>query len=185
MRSAVPARLRLGVHPVPIRALHWGIAAAVLAEFLLALARMTTESTSLRAALLAWHQPLGLLIGALTLARLGARLRLRLSVWQGSRVLALGSTLIHALSYVLLLSLPVLGLALANARGLAPSLPLLGPLPRLLGRDLDLADTLEDAHGTAAWALLALIALHVVAAAWHQWVRRDGLLDAMWPSRRP
>jgi cytochrome b561 len=63
-------------------------------------------------------------------------------------------------------------------------LPGLGHLPALIGRDLDLADTLEDWHSALAWTLLALIALHVAAALWHQYIRRDGLLDAMWPRRR-
>ena len=182
MRHPAP-RLRHGPHPALVRALHWAVAAAVLAEFLLALGRMGTDSTPLRATLLAWHQPLGLLIGAATLARLGVRLRVRLAAWRGSRLVAWGSSAIHALSYGLLLALPALGLALTNARGHAIALPGLGALPPLLGRDLDLADTLEDWHGALAWTLLALIALHVAAAAWHQWVRRDGLLDAMWPRR--
>ncbi|MCE4558215.1 cytochrome b/b6 domain-containing protein [Roseateles cellulosilyticus] len=179
-----PIRLRQGPHPAALRALHWGVALAVLAEFTLALARMAAESDSWRHGLMAWHQPLGLLIGAATLLRLGTRLRLRLARWQGSRWIAWTSAGLHGLSYLLLLALPLVGLALANARGHAVSLPLLGTLPRLMARDLDLADTLEDAHATLAWLLLGLIALHAAAAAWHQWVRRDGLLDAMWPASR-
>lgn len=181
MRRPTASPLRHGRHPVWIQALHWAVATAVLAEFLFALARMGSESTSTRAALLAWHQPLGLLIGAATVARLGVRLRLRLAEWQGTRLLAWVSSALHGLSYLLLLALPLLGLALTNARGHAVTLPGLGPLPRLLPRDLDLADTLEALHGTLAWTLLGLIAVHVAAAAWHQWVRRDGLLNAMWP----
>lgn len=183
MRHPAPTRLRHGTHPALVRVLHWAVAAAVLAEFLLALGRMSTESASLRALLLGWHQPLGLLIGAATLARVGVRLRVRLAEWQGTRLVAWSSALLHGLTYALLLALPALGLALANARGHAVSLPGLGAIPALLGRDLDLADTLEDWHATLAWTLLGLVALHVAAAAWHQWVRRDGLLDAMWPRR--
>jgi cytochrome b561 len=185
MRHPDPVRLRHGAHPAAIRALHWAVAAAVLAEFALALARMATDTASLRGLLLAWHQPLGLLIAAATLARLGVRLRQRLAAWQGpvSRALAWGSAATHGLSYLLLLSLPALGLALTNARGHAVTVPGLGALPRLLPRDLALADTLEDWHGNLAWLLLALIGLHVAAAIWHQWVRRDGLLEAMWPRR--
>lgn len=174
-----PTRLRQSAHPVAIRLLHWSLAAAVLFEFLLALARMQAESGSWRQLLMSWHQPLGLLIGAATLLRLGVRLRLRLAAWQGPQWLAWASSALHGLSYLLLLALPLVGLALANARGHAVSLPLLGALPPLLERDLDLADSLEDWHGTLAWTLLALILLHAAAASWHQWVRRDGLLTAM------
>lgn len=183
MRSPHRVRLRRGVHPLPIRLLHWAVASAVLAEFLLAVARMQVESGGSRQALLAWHQPLGLLIGAITLARLGVRLRWRLAAWQGARWMAWASALLHGASYLLLLSLPALGLALANARGHAVSLPLIGALPTLWPRDLDLAETLEDWHATLAWTLLGLITLHAAAAAWHQWVRRDGLLGSMWRTR--
>ncbi len=46
------------------------------------------------------------------------------------------------------------------------------------------------AHGLIAKALAALIALHALAALYHQFVRRDGLLARMWfgprwPARRP
>jgi cytochrome b561 len=182
--------MRQGAHPTAIRALHWAVAAAVLAEFGLALARMAAESTSLRHTLLAFHQPLGLLIGAATLLRAGVRLRLGLAQWQEPVPRAVGwaSAAVHGLSYVLLLSLPMLGLALANAHGHAVTLPGLGALPALLPADPDLADSLEEWHGRLAWLLAALIGLHVAAAGWHQWVRRDGLLDAMWhrgPSRIP
>jgi cytochrome b561 len=39
-------------------------------------------------------------------------------------------------------------------------------------------------HGLIAKALAALIALHVAAALYHQFVRRDGLLARMWFGRR-
>jgi cytochrome b561 len=115
------------------------------------------------------------------------RSRLGLAAWQGPvpRATAWLPELVHGLSYVLLLGLPALGLALTNARGHAVSLPVVGALPTLLPRDLDLADSLEQWHAGVAWLLLSLIALHVAAAVWHQWVRRDGLLDAMWRSRIP
>lgn len=35
-------------------------------------------------------------------------------------------------------------------------------------------------HGAFAGVLMALIALHVAAALWHQVVRRDGLMARMW-----
>lgn len=39
-------------------------------------------------------------------------------------------------------------------------------------------------HGYIAKALFALIALHIIAALYHQFVRRDGLFDRMWFGRR-
>ncbi len=41
----------------------------------------------------------------------------------------------------------------------------------------------EDIHGYLAYALFALAGIHAVAALWHQFILRDGLLQRMWPVR--
>ena len=40
----------------------------------------------------------------------------------------------------------------------------------------------EDLHGYLAYTLFTLIGLHLLAALWHQFVRRDRLLQRMWPA---
>lgn len=42
----------------------------------------------------------------------------------------------------------------------------------------------EDVHGYLAYAIFALAACHALAALWHQFILRDGLLMRMWV-RRP
>jgi cytochrome b561 len=41
----------------------------------------------------------------------------------------------------------------------------------------------EDIHGYLAYALFAFAGIHALAALWHQFVVRDGLLGRMWPGR--
>ncbi|HEX4153957.1 MAG TPA: cytochrome b/b6 domain-containing protein [Steroidobacteraceae bacterium] len=41
----------------------------------------------------------------------------------------------------------------------------------------------EDIHGYLAYALFVLAGLHIVAALWHQFVLRDGVMGRMWPRR--
>ena len=53
-----------------------------------------------------------------------------------------------------------------------------GPLYYAL--DGDLRDTLGAIHEANFDILLAFIALHLLAVCWHQWVRREPLLQAMW-----
>ena len=128
----------------------------------------------------------GLLIGWATIFRLGMRTRLPLAdatpelpLWQHR-----ASRLSQLAMYLLLLSLPVLGWLLTNARGQPVVLPGLGSLPVLLERDLDVADTLQLVHTWTAWILVSMVALHVGAAVWHHRIRRDGVLTAMWPGLR-
>ncbi|RBJ88056.1 cytochrome b, partial [Xanthomonas oryzae pv. oryzae] len=47
-----------------------------------------------------------------------------------------------------------------------------------------LGDTLGTWHLNAAWALLALVLLHIGAALWHHLVLRDGLLRRVLPGKR-
>jgi cytochrome b561 len=42
----------------------------------------------------------------------------------------------------------------------------------------------EDLHGYLAYAIFGLAGIHALAALWHQFILRDGLLDRMWPGRR-
>ncbi len=54
-------------------------------------------------------------------------------------------------------------------------------LPDLVGMDEDMSDRLFDLHETLGWIILALVALHVLGALRHQFVKRDGLLTRMRP----
>jgi cytochrome b561 len=42
----------------------------------------------------------------------------------------------------------------------------------------------EDIHGYLAYVFFALVGIHALAALWHHFVRRDGVLLRMWPARR-
>lgn len=52
-------------------------------------------------------------------------------------------------------------------------------VPQFTTEDRALAGVYEDRHILMAYVLLALVALHVVAAVWHQFVRKDGLISRM------
>jgi cytochrome b561 len=184
--SPAPRSPSFASHPRAVIALHWLSALVLVGVFALVLSRELLEDDAPRAALLKAHRVLGLLVGSITLLRLGTRLRSRLAdttghcaLWQ--RVLAHG---LHAGLYLLLLSLPLLGWALTSARGQMVELPLLGHLPALLERDLDLADTLESWHAGVAWTLAGAIGAHLGAALLHHFFHRDGVLLAMLPLLR-
>lgn len=42
----------------------------------------------------------------------------------------------------------------------------------------------EDIHGYLSYVLFGLIGLHLLAALWHHFIRRAGVLLRMWPARR-
>ena len=171
------------VHPAVIRGLHWATLAALVATFAAILLREGVESKDLRMWTMNLHRYLGLAVWALTCLRLIVRSRLPLADTQALAPLwqRWAASATHGLMYLFLLGLPLLGLALANAGGHSLVLPLVGALPAWPAKDLDLADTLQEWHGLAAWSLLALAGAHAAVALWHHHVVRDGVLLAMLP----
>jgi cytochrome b561 len=87
----------------------------------------------------------------------------------------------HAGIYLILFLTPLLGWAQSNARGQTVTLFRLIPMPNLVGRDLDLADTLASYHSYAAWGLGMMVVAHALAAIWHHFVRGDQVLRSMLP----
>lgn len=176
MATGMPAR------PRAMRRLHWLTAAALVAAAALALVRDDVAARMARQWLLEGHRHVGLLILLLALIRIGLRLKLgRLPPSSDSRLAHLAAALTHAAIYAALLALPLIGWALSDAEG--KPVHLLGAtLPALVADDEDLADRLLVWHQDVAWVLLGLLALHVAAALWHHFIKRDGVLRSMWPS---
>jgi cytochrome b561 len=183
---ATPKRLAVGSttrHSWPTIALHWGSVLAIVISVAAALWWDFTEDKAMRALLMNVHRQLGLVVLVAWVLRLMARWRLGLADHAGQtpRWMRWAAQLAHLALYTLLLTMVLLGLALSNAHNVQVSLFGLFPLPMLVAEDSDLADALTDYHVWGAWALLLLVLLHVAAACWHHWVRRDGVLVAMLP----
>lgn len=99
-----------------------------------------------------------------------------LPAWQ--RVTA---TLTHWLLLGLVLALTLLGWAASGYRGWTISIFGLIPLPAIAQKGDAWAHTAGDIHNLLVNALLALAALHVAAALYHQFVRHDSVLKRMLP----
>lgn len=93
----------------------------------------------------------------------------------------LAASLVHAGLYVLLLVMAISGYVRVTTGGFPiEALDAIG-IPPLLPKDEAVAKIAQRVHATAIVGLLALIALHVGAAAFHGLVRRDGIVARMWP----
>jgi cytochrome b561 len=87
----------------------------------------------------------------------------------------------HWALYTLLLIMPLLGW-LGVSMFPATNIYGLFDLPSIASKS-DLAKQVLAIHRTLAFALLALVALHVLAVAYHFIVRKDGVLQRMLPMR--
>jgi cytochrome b561 len=84
--------------------------------------------------------------------------------------------------YALLLAQPLLGILQTNAHGDQVNLFFIGQLPALIEKNRPLAQQLLTVHKAVGFSLLGLIALHVSAALFHHFWRRDNTLTAMLPA---
>jgi cytochrome b561 len=101
----------------------------------------------------------------------------------GQRWQQLAMRAAHLALYVLMIAVPVVGYLMVDAKGY--DVAFFGwAAPDLVATDKDLAERLNGLHAILAWALTAIVAVHVAAAVWHQAVLRDGTMNRMLPAGR-
>lgn len=167
--------------------IHWITAAVVVSQVAVGFAfhRYFERGTPERLEMFAWHKTLGALILILALVRLAVRLMnppppypSDYPKWQ--RFVAVWN---HRLFYILLIVLPLTGLAAVSGRAEDGTVPLLFglSLPAIPG----VAEENEfgEVHELLVWLTLALVVLHVSAALYNQFASRTNVADRMPPFR--
>ena len=164
--------------------LHWLSAILLVVVATLGLLH-DSWSRSTQATWINRHAVLGLLLLALVVARLGVRRASPpppLPPAAGGLARRLAAP-VHALLYLLLLAIPALGIVTFIWHGRAFDFGVVRLDPGVHA-DRSIFHPTEEWHGDLAYVLFALVGLHVLAGVWHQVVRRDRMLERMWPPRR-
>jgi cytochrome b561 len=164
--------------------MHWLTAGLVLCVFSLAFTIDLATSRAAHTAILQLHRSVGLTIWLLTLVRLAWRHFAKYPDWPSdmSRTMRVAAATSEYALYALLLAQPLLGLLQTSAHGDRVDLFFIGQLPALLEKNRPLAQHLLSAHKAVGFSLLSLIAIHVSAAIFHHFWRRDDTLTAMLPA---
>lgn len=162
--------------------LHWLTLIAVIAAYAIGLYREGLPKTDFRAALMSLHMSVGLLVMALTIARLTWKVYspnpASAVPSKGARVMA---KLGHFALYATLLLIPMIGVAAAWAKGRDLSFFGLFPVPALFPPQKAWVSPLEKSHEVTAHAMMALAGLHALAALAHHYILKDGTLMRMLP----
>jgi cytochrome b561 len=165
------------------KALHWLVFALVFAQYVVAILMPDIGRGTVPGTLINLHISFGAAILAAVLVRWLWRLARPvplatgdLPVWEQQAARGL-----HGLLYVLLVVGPFLGWMNASARDWTITVFGLFTLPHLVAPHSRIGMQAGDLHTFLAWTLLVLIGLHVVAALYHYFVRRDGVLQRMLP----
>ncbi|MCW6509983.1 cytochrome b [Lichenifustis flavocetrariae] len=168
-------------HFTPLqRLLHWLMAICILAMLFIGVGMVSTVMPKYLT-LVSIHKPLGIAILVLALVRLGVRLRDGAPALPADlpEPMKLAAHLSHYAFYALMIAMPLIGWGMLSAAGYP--IVLFGGvhLPPILPQSDGLHATLWTAHYYLAFAFFALILLHLGAALFHAFVRRDGVFEAM------
>ena len=166
--------------------LHWVLAIGLFYQLGLGLwmEDIPKDPPGIRAEWFNLHKSIGICLGFLILWRLGWRIthsvpaspigntdfQNKLSQWA------------HRALYVCMVVLPVSGFMGSN---FSPyPVKFFGvPLPKLWEPSPEGKELFSEIHEVTAFVMMIIIILHISAAVWHQWVKRDGLLSRMGWSR--
>jgi cytochrome b561 len=165
-------------------AFHWLLALMLIGSFGVGLYMSGLPFSVQRVKLFNYHKWAGMTILALTVLRLLWRLRhAPPAEVAGPRWQQHAAKATHGLMYLLCLVIPMVGWAYSSAAGFQIVVYGVLPLPNILMVDPELAKAIKPWHAWLAYALAALVLLHVAAALKHQFVDHDGLLARMRPHR--
>lgn len=166
--------------------LHWVLALGLISQLGLGLwmEDIPKDPPGLRAQWFNLHKSIGICLGLLILWRLGWRLThsVPLPPKDLSSVQNALATLNHRLLYACMLAMPISGFAGSNFS--AYPVKFFGlVLPKLWEPWPEAKEILSEVHEITGLVMMVLIGLHLLAAVWHQFVKRDGLLKRMGWSR--
>lgn len=167
-------------HDFFTRLLHWLIALLLVAVFALGLWLASLGLFDSRQASVGmWHKSLGALTGGLMLLRLLWSLRRPRLPAIGSRLEQLLARLVQGGLYALVFLAAGSGYLLATGSGRALEWFGVLQVPALFTLESGTLDLVRQVHEVAAWLLVALTVLHVLAVFKHQLLGREPLLRRM------
>jgi cytochrome b561 len=168
------------------RGLHWLMAVLILVQALVGWIAHDMERSPARIDAMTFHKSLGFTLLLLLLLRLAWRWTHSVppppagsSAWEVRL-----ARLAHVALYLLLAAIPLAGWVAASAYVVPWKLWWSIPMPRIVAPDRATFDLASEAHESLVALFLAILALHVAAALWHHFVRRDRVLIDMWRGGR-
>ncbi|MDR5857178.1 cytochrome b [Caballeronia sp. LZ062] len=166
----------------PLVVLHWVIAVAIVVMLCIGLYMVgLPRGLPFKSTLINFHKSLGMTVFLLVLIRILVRLGYGrpplppMGAWQRA-----AASTTQALLYIGMIAMPLTGY-------LGSSFNRFGtrfwgaPLPQWGWDDKALRELFFGLHVYLAWIMAALIVLHTLGVAKHQFIEKDGLLRRMWP----
>lgn len=162
------------------RLLHWSVVLLIILQYVLAESAHDLPDGTEKLQLILRHKSFGVLILLLVLARIAWKVANKgLPVPAGSPGLRKAAAAGHGILYLLLLAVPLSGWAMSASAGYPVSFFGLFELPALVAENHELHEALEELHEGLFVTLVVVSVGHVLAALYHQFVLKDGVLRRM------
>ncbi len=166
-------------YSLPMRILHWVMAAAMIFTLL----SMPIAQYIVTQPFYDLHRAMGFVLLALVVVRLFFKFTTKAPSPLPDTippVQKFAANATHILLYGALTIHPFLGWYATNAWGVK-NIPFFGiwTLPQLTEKNRELGNQLLAIHHWAGYFILALVVLHVSAALYHHYIRKDGVLERM------
>lgn len=161
------------------RVLHWSMAVLILTMLFVGIGMVA--SLTVRPTLVALHRPLGIAILLLVIVRLVNRLRHPPPPLPNdlATLQILAATVSHWLLYALMFAMPLIGWSMLSAGGYPVTMFKGFALPPIAPHDATVYAVLRSAHTWLALLLFVTVLMHLGAALYHAWVRRDSVFASM------
>ncbi len=169
-------------YPPSMSLLHWLLAVALVGNLIIGLLLDDNED------LVGLHKSVGIVILCIVLARIANRFRLRhrlpTSVNPASSLARLAERAVHALLYVLMFAIPLLGWMKTNAAGHTANCFGMFSLPTLVPKSRALSHWLGELHALTAYGLAVVVGFHVLGAMAHRVIGAENILPRIlpWPT---
>lgn len=163
------------------RLLHWLLALAIFGLFALGYWMVDLDYTSAYYNLApSWHEAIGIGVFAAMVLRVVWRLaNPKPSMAHLSRIEQISATAVHWAFYVLIFIILVSGYVISTADGRSIDLGFGFTVPSLF--QMQGIESLSGRiHWMVSYAVMALVALHTIAALKHHFIDRDDTLKRMW-----
>lgn len=159
--------------------LHWLIAILISSMLALGLYMTNFPKDAEKFQLYGWHKAFGILALGLIVLRVIWRLINITPQLYLPRLEKIAAYAMHWSLYVVMMAMPLTGWLMSSAAGRPVSFFGLFTLPNLMQPNKAWQHFFASAHGWLAYALIAMIIIHTLAALKHYFIDKDDILQRM------
>jgi superoxide oxidase len=163
---------------------HWSVVVLIIGLLVTNTLRgEAPKDSDLRLQYLNLHMSLGILLFFVAIARIAwSRLARQPDPVPGTRWTQVSAKIVHVALNLATLLVPISGYLRVASKDRVADFFGLVQIPSLTGNVPELNEIMHTVHGEPMEVFFyVVIGLHIVAALWHQYIRRDGALERMLP----